>query len=112
MDQEPGQVPVVASGSQAEEKGHVPAEEPHPKKKSRRQHKPRFYIRECKIQDKVVWRIMDRENSNVFMQLSESLGATKILTQELLQLALDGTPKDMLHKMYKQYRAGDGCILE
>ena len=46
---------------------------------------------------------MDRENSNVFTQLSESLGATKILTQELLQFALDGTPKDMLQKMYKQH---------
>ncbi len=29
--------------------------------------------------------------------------ATRIFTQELLQLALGGTPKDMLHKMYKQY---------
>ncbi len=29
--------------------------------------------------------------------------ATRIFTQELLQLALDGTPKDMLQKMYKQH---------
>ena len=63
----------------------------------------RFYVRECNVQDKIVWRIIDRDNSNVFMQLSDSLGATKIFTEKLLELALEGTSEDLLQKMYKQH---------
>ncbi len=105
IDQQPEHVPAVAGDSKAKEEGHVSIQEPHPKKKSRKQDKLRFYVRECNVRDKIVWRIMGRDNSNVFMQLSESLGATKIFTEELLKLALKGTSKNLLQNMYKQHCA-------
>ena len=95
IDQQPEHVPAVACDSQAKEEGHVSVQEPRPKKKSRKDDKVRFYVCESNAQDQIVWRIMDRDNSNVFMQLSESLGATKIFTEKLLELALNGTSKDL-----------------
>ena len=105
IDQQPEHVSVVACASQAKEEGHFSVREPRPKKKARKEVKVRFYVRECNVQDKIAWRIMDRDEFNVFMQLSESRGATKIFTEELLELALKGTSKDLLQKMYKQHCA-------